>query len=265
MSLNLSDLTDPAPDPGPADWNDEGVVIVQNFFPEELLVQYEKCWVESNSDRPRGWPDPIPYTRHPELRDLFCYKPLADLLETLIGEPAGLHLNLTGWVSTERDWHQDSYLNPPWVGDAYAAVWISFADIHPDSGPFQYVPGSHRWPQVTRQKILNALDPDQRDHRWPKFSEIILSPLFENEIKERNVEVVTHLPKRGDLLVWHGRVLHRGSKANVPGMERRSAIAHYSGVNHRHEMPEAVQHDDGGFYFPLVTDLNLYYEEGSVT
>jgi len=261
MSLSLNELTDPAPAAGPRDWNDDGVVIIKDFFPEDLMVQYEKCWLEHNSHRPNGWPDPIPYTRHEELRNILCYEPLARLLATLIGEPAGLHLNLTGWVSTERDWHQDSYLNPPWVGDSYAAVWISFEDIHPDSGPFQYVPGSHRWPQVTREKIMKALEPDQRDHRWPKFSEQILTPLFEQEIESRGATVVSHLPSRGDLLVWNGRLLHRGSRAKIKGLRRSALIAHYSGIEHRHEMPQAIQHNDAGFYFPLKTDLSLYYGE----
>ena len=253
------DLTTPPPPVDPADWNSDGVVIIENFFPEELMAAYEQCWLQENSERPNGWPDPIPYMRHNEIKDILCWKPLALLLEELIGEPAGLHLNLTGWVSTERDWHQDSYLNPPHVGDAYAAVWIALDNISPDSGPFQYVPGSHRWPQVTREKILQALEPDERDHRWPKFSERILTPLFEQFISECGVEPISYLPKRGDLLVWHGRLMHRGSRANIPGMQRKGLIAHYSGIKHRSEMPKAQQWKGGGWFFPLQTDLSLYY------
>jgi len=242
------------------DWNEDGVVIHKSFLPEDLMIAYEECWLRENKDRPMGWPDPIPYTRHPELLEILTWGPLANLLESLISEPAGLHLNLTGWQSTERDWHQDSYLNPPHVGDYYAAVWIALDDIHADSGPFQYVPGSHRWPQVTREKILGALSPEERDHRWPKFSERVLTPLFEAEIEKRGNNVVSHLPSRGDVLVWHGRLMHRGSRPNVPGMQRKSLIAHYSGIHHRQDMPKAVQRQGGGWYFPLETNLGLYYK-----
>lgn len=34
------------------------------------------------------------------------------VLEELLGEPAGVHLSLTGWLTTTRDWHQDCVLNP---------------------------------------------------------------------------------------------------------------------------------------------------------
>ncbi len=256
----FEDLTDPAPDFSVLDWNQDGFVVHQAFFPEELMVSYEKCWEKENKDRPMGWPDPIPYTRHPELLEILTWDPLSSLLESLITEPAGLHLNLTGWRSTERDWHQDSYLNPAHVGDYYAAVWIALDDIHPDSGPFQFVPGSHRWPQVSNKKILAALEPDERDHRWPKHSERILTPLFEEEIVKRGNNVVSYLPSRGDLLVWHGRLMHRGSRPNVPGMQRKALIAHYSGIHHRHDMPKALHRPGGGWYFPLETNLELYYK-----
>jgi len=255
----LADLTVPAPDPSDADWNDNGVLIMRDFIPEQLMVDYERCWLENNSDRPGGWPDCTPYRRHPELLAILTHAPLAAILEGLIGEPAGVHLNLTGWRSTERDWHQDSYLNPPHVGDFYAAIWVALDTIHPDSGPFQYVPGSHRWPQVTREKIVKALRPDERDHRWPKHSERILTPLFEKEIEDRGIPVVSHFAERGDVLIWHGRIMHRGSKANVPGMERRSLIAHYSGIHHREDMPPAQRVPGGGWFFPI--DDGIQYDE----
>lgn len=263
MTTTFNGLTVPAPEPSARDWNDDGVVILEKFIPEDLMVAYENCWLSENGpeggNRPMGWPDPIPYTRHQPLKDLLTYAPLAQKLEELLGEPAGLHLNLTGWESTERDWHQDSYLNPEHVGDYYAAIWIALDTIHPDSGPFQYVPGSHRWRQVTRAKILQALAPEERDHRWPKFSERVLTPLFTQEIMRQGIPIVSHLPSRGDVLIWHGRLMHRGSRPNVAGMERRSLIAHYSGIHHRQDMPPAVQNGGGGWYFPLTTNLTMYY------
>jgi hypothetical protein len=252
---NLQDLTIPYNPDGAIDWNEDGVVVLENFIPEELMVAYEECWLRQNGPegvKPRlgGWDYCTPYRQHKEIRDILCYGPLQEEMQKLIGEPAGVHLNLTGWKSTTRNWHQDSYLNPPHVGDYYAAAWIALDTIHPDSGPFQYVKGSHKWPLVTREKILEALDPSERDHRWPTYSERLLTPLFTEEIESRNAEVTSHLPKRGDVLLWHGRLLHRGSLPNVPDMERKSLIAHYSGINHRQDMPEAYTHGDG-YCFPV--------------
>lgn len=259
MDLTLDDLTIPPPPEGPEDWNANGFVIKKSLIPNELMTAYEECWIENHGEisnghlvmhNPGGWQDCTPYRRHPELMEILSYKGIHETMEQLIGEPAAVHLNLTGWISTTRNWHQDTYLNPPHVGDYYVAIWIALDTIHPDSGPFQMVPGSHRWPVVTQNKILSALSPSERDHRWPTHSERILTPLFTQEIAKRNAEVVTYLPKRGDVLFWHGRLLHRGSIANAPGMIRKSLIAHYSGINHRQDMPTAQRHKDG-WYFPI--------------
>jgi ectoine hydroxylase-related dioxygenase (phytanoyl-CoA dioxygenase family) len=271
LLADLHSLTVPPPEPGKADWNDEGVVVLPGFFTAAELEPYMSEWQTVNgfrgvtrltrwernrdldildADRHGGWPDCTPYMRHSALRALLCEPQLGGVLEALIGEPAAVHLNLTGWVSTQRDWHQDSYLNPPHVGDFYAAVWIALGDIDPRSGPFQYVPSSHRWPQVTRDSVGNLVD--LKDPRWPKHSEPILSPLFEQDIADRNAEVVTYLPKKGDVLIWHGRLLHRGSKPQANGAYRPALIAHYSGIEHRRDFPApAVQHESGGWFFPI--------------
>lgn len=248
--IAFEDITVAPPEPGPHDWNDDGVVILKNFMPEELMVAYEQCWLEENSERPGGWPFPTPYMGRDAVANLFTYGPLSAEMERLLGEPAGLHLCLTGWVTTTRNWHQDSYLNPPHVGDSYVAVWVALEDIHKDSGPFQYIKGSHRWPQVTRETIAPHVN--LNDRSWPTHSEQVLTPVFEAEIKKRKAKPVTYLPSRGDVLLWHGRLLHRGSVAKQPGMQRKAAIAHYSGINHRPDMPTAVRHGDG-WVFPIQT------------
>jgi hypothetical protein len=259
LEKQYAELTIPAPEPGPADWNDNGFVIKKGLVPEELMQEYEACWIENNAEyvdgnfvmtRPGGWPDCTPYRRHQEVMNILTFKGINDTMEELLGEPAAVHLNLTGWITTTRNWHQDTYLNPIHVGDYYVAIWLALETIHPDSGPFQLIPGSHRWPTVTQEKILAVLPENKRDFRWPKYSEEILTPIFEHEIERRQAEVLTYLPERGDVLFWHGRLLHRGSLAINKQIPRKALIAHYSGVNHRKDMPKAEKHGDG-WYFPI--------------
>lgn len=234
-------------------WHRDGYVILEHFTVSSFIERYCEAWRRDNDDRPMGWPYNTPYRNVPELEDLCCGIGLATALEYLIGEPMGVHLNLSGWRSTTRNWHQDGYLNPDHVADWYAAVWIALDDIHPDSGPFEFVPGSHRlWPPIRQDRMLAMLDPDEaRSPAWPTHSERVLTPLFEAEIADRGLAPVKWLAKKGDVLIWHARLLHRGSVPNVPGMERRSLIAHYSGVNHRPDMPAALRSDAGGWFFPI--------------
>ena len=43
--------------------------------------------------------------------------------------------------------------------------------------------------------------------------------------------------------------MHRGSYANVPGMQRKALISHYSGVTHRIDMPGVDDTAEGSAYF----------------
>jgi len=231
--------------------------------PKDLLVQYEYEWLVVNGGEkaeigkpntyasPMGWHYATPYMDFPALRGLCCSPDIAAVLEELIGESAGVHLNLTGWQSTRCNWHFDQYLNEPYVGSVYVAVWIALDTIYSDAGPFEYFPGSHKWwPPVSQLKMRTALGADGEGPDWPTKSERILTPIFEKEIESRNLETSKFLGNRGDVLFWHSRLLHRGSIPNDITLERRALIAHYSGVTHRPDMPKAVQHQ-GGWLFPL--------------
>lgn len=232
-------------------WREQGYVIWQDFLPDDLMDAYARAYGEANLG-PHGWPHVTPYMDCPELLDLCCYSALAAALREIVGEPMGVHLNLTGWVSTERNWHQDCYLNPPGVADHYAAVWMALEDIDPRSGPFEFVPGSHLWGEITRERALSFLEPHEReDPNWPKTTERFLTEAVEAEIAERGAPVRRFLAERGDVLIWHSRLIHRGSPPEVPGMQRKALIAHYSGIGARPDMPPALQRASGGFYFPI--------------
>lgn len=264
-------------------WAHEGYVVQRGLLDDDELVDpYLREWwaynglrddVEPGDEeaftpqswkRPGGWPYATPYMKHEALRRIVCDPRIARTLEELIGEPAGVHLNLTGWVSTTRDWHRDQYLNEPGVGDFYVAVWIALDTIFEDAGPFEFIPGSHKAKPIDQTKMREALGADGRSPEWPAHSERILTPLFEEEVVKparASGRVKTFLGKKGDVLFWHGRLLHRGSTPTNIARPRRGLIAHYSGIDHRPDMPRAVQHEAGGWFFPLTGGQPTKYKE----
>jgi hypothetical protein len=230
-------------------WYHNGFIILKDFIPENLINPYVKLRAPMGN---KGWPDCIPYMRHSEIRDLCLYGKLVQVLNALIGAEMGLHLNLTNWVSTERNWHQDDYLNPGFINGWYLAVWIALDDIDQDSGVFQYVPGSHKWGRtLTSEKVRQFLSEgvDKNNPDWPKISEDYVHTACEQEIELNGGKIMDFVPDKGDILIWHSRLMHRGSKPINPDLQRKSIIAHYSALKKRKDMPNRKQHSSGGWYF----------------
>jgi hypothetical protein len=253
--LDLAALT-----PEQRAWWRDGVVVLPKFIPNSVTSPY--IAQRAALDSPGGWLSPVPYMQVPELRTVGLYPPLMRMLEHLIGEPMLLHLALSDWVSTERNWHQDDYLNPPFVNSWYAAVWIALDRIEPASGPFEYVPGSHRWPLLCGENVRRFLTNKERERKeygvnhWPKYSERFVVPAIEAEIAWQRVPPRTFLGEKGDVLIWHGRLMHRGTLAAQAGRERRSLITHYSGIDHRPDIVKRARDTNGQNY--AVFDVPLH-------
>lgn len=259
----LDDMTERIPlDPALA-WNEDGVHIERGLIDDDLIERYKAEWIENNGpvhwDHPDGSIDAkhlggyyeTAYMKHAVLAELVCDARIAAVNEMLIGEPAGINLLLSGWVSTMRSWHQDRYLQDERIGDHYLACWICLDDVAETSGPFQYIKSSHLWPDVLTQRAMDAVV-TLSDPRWPAHSEQALEPIIQKMVDGGDAEVVTYLPKRGDVLWWHSREWHQGSKATIQNSYRGALIAHYSGIHHRPDFPyPAIQHPRwGGWMFP---------------
>lgn len=243
-------------------WHRDGVVVLRGFIPAAMIDDYVA--VRARLPKPGGWTTPQPYEHVPELLRLSLYRPLMEVMKTLIGEEMLLHLNLTGWVSTERDWHQDDYLNPPFVNCWYAAAWIALDHIPARSGPFEYMPGSHRWPVLRGDKVQACMtEADHAElaaageaHLWPTLTQKYVVPAVEAEIRARGALARQFLAEKGDVLIWHGGLMHRGAKPASPGIERRAVIAHYSGLSHRPDVPVRKQDEHGSYYGSLNLPLH---------
>ncbi len=257
-------------------WREDGVVVLPNFLPAEMRQAYceerERMLPRSRIKRDNfwgGWHYPYPYMVSPALKQLALYRPLTEVLREVIGDELGVHLALTGWVSTERNFHQDTYLNPPDLWSHYVAVWMAMDDIHPDSGPFQFVRGSHNWDVLRRDKLLAYLTPEEpAQPGWPSFTQEWVSKACEAEIAKRGATVEEFIPKGGDVLVWHSNLIHRGSQPRNPKLLRKSLICHYSSIARRSDFGDClVKHDNGSHYwsFPPVAPVPANSLEGRLS
>ena len=109
------------------------------------------------------------------------------------------------------------------------AVWIALEDIHEDSGPLAYVPGSHRLPfYLTAGGNVILHDPraaaDDRDKSYE---------FMNSQIAARKLAVQTFAPRKGQALIWHYGLAHGGGPLKNPSLTRRSFVVHFDAADDR--------------------------------
>jgi hypothetical protein len=244
-------------------WRDHGYVIKRNFIPHDLIDEYVELRDKLNlgfGELPYG----EAYLEYSVIRDICCYRELHYLLVDLLGEEMGLQFHLSSFKSTERGWHQDDYLNPENTMARYVAVWIAMGDIHPDSGPFEFVPGSHRWPCLRRQKVIALVKPEALSNDWPVAIEHVVNKSIDKYLKERSASVAQFDAKKGDILIWHARLMHRGSIPKNPDLVRPALIGHYSNIRDRRDFSNEITRHGNGGYFWERSDLGRLLSEDKI-
>lgn len=156
-------------------------------------------------------------------------EPVMAFLDELFGSSPALIQSLTFWKGSEQSVHQDfSYVHHHRRIGELAAAWIPIEDIQADAGPLIYYKGSHfpdrlgffDWDQGS---ILASRDADAKV--FQDYKNHLLRILESNDFQPS-----IFLPKRGDVLIWHGALIHGGMAMNSPVLTRRSLVCHYTTV-----------------------------------
>jgi len=247
-------------------YEENGFVVLENAIPSEIVDKYLRLYENEHGDSVEGWGRDEKYADYQEIRDILCHPTIAKAFDG-IEISAALHIEMTMQKSTECCWHKDSLLQDKYAASTYIGAFVCLEDIDADSGPFEVIPGSHKWdhliPLLTREKVETGQDGEQ-----------YMEDLLLAEAEKLGADIFTFLGKKGDVLLWHSQLAHRGAQAN--GRQRRKTIiGHYCG-NYSHEyhhgpLPEFnkwksemlssgaySQHgDDGTLYFNKVDWSNL--------
>jgi ectoine hydroxylase-related dioxygenase (phytanoyl-CoA dioxygenase family) len=97
--------------------------------------------------------------------------------------------------------------------------WVALEDVQPGSGEFQYVPGSHGVPEHLHHGTYKGHNGDHR-----AAGEVIMAKRCLCD--ERGLDVQTFMAKKGDVLIWHGDLLHGAVSIEDSTKTRKSLIAH---------------------------------------
>jgi ectoine hydroxylase-related dioxygenase (phytanoyl-CoA dioxygenase family) len=74
---------------------------------------------------------------------------------------------------------------------------------------------------------LTVLYPDIKDQPGQLREGVRSHDFFEKEIEKRGAEIVSFIAEKGDVIIWHGHLVHRGSMPQNRNITRKSLIGHY--------------------------------------
>ena len=199
-------------------WREYGYVVLPEFIERHYVDEYNL--LRKNLNLGKAHFDTFtPYIDHEIIREITLSPRLHAILCEIMGQDMGLHFILTAYHSTERGWHQDDYLNPETVNSNYCAAWIALGEISADAGPFEFIPGSHKWPCVRRHLVQRYLSPQLSQlsdvssdgGHWAAYAELFTNAAYVREIERQGLPICQFLGQPGDVLIWHGSLVHRGS------------------------------------------------------
>ena len=101
-----------------------------------------------------------------------------------------------------------------------AASWVALEDVQLLSGEFQFVPGSHRLPELLHYGTDKGHHGDYRE-----YGTILETTL--RMCEERGLKTETFMAKKGDVLIWHADLMHGGAPIQDRSRTRKSLVAHF--------------------------------------
>ena len=158
------------------DWAEKGYVILPKLFSDSVLDQawqdYEDAWKQGKivlPPEPAGEGDTLPgrllnpHHKLPQFGKVARSGLLLEVLDMMLGRRVKLLQTIASHKGSQQAAHSDSIHMTTYPLGYLAAAWIAFEDIHEDSGPLEYYPGSHKLPYIFSHDLGISVDDMKRD------------------------------------------------------------------------------------------------------
>jgi hypothetical protein len=219
-------------------WARDGFLVLEKFFASGALdgiwEAYEAAVAAGRvtlQPEERAPGDPFPsrsldaHLSVPEVDALLHDQGLKAWMRLLLGREPVPFQTLVSHKGSEQREHSDAIHMTTYPVGYLTAAWIAFEDIRPDCGPIVYYPGSHRLPYLS-SGALGIPPGDFRRRGYAAYFEKY-EPAIQRLIVENGLTQSVFLPKKGDVLLWHGNLIHAGSPRRDLSLSRRAVVLHY--------------------------------------
>ncbi len=236
----------------------DGYLVFEKLIPEDQIDRswraYERFYEAHREEfHPSNLPgDPWPerylntHFSIPEIAEILHHPGLLEMTDLLFGRSTRPFQSITSHKGTEQGAHSDSIHMTTRPPGYLLAAWIACEDIHPDSGPLDYYPGSHRLPYVLSEDVgISRKEFDERQH---EVYHERYEPRIRELISEHHLQRREFLARKGDVLVWHANLLHGAGIRRDLDRSRKSLICHYfaHGVECFHDLSGHAAAFSGG-------------------
>jgi hypothetical protein len=158
------------------------------------------------------------------VKQLACHARVIELLEFLYGRAPIPFQTLNFLRGTEQDLHSDAMHFSSLPSRFMCGVWVAMEDISARNGALQYIPGSHRWPEMQLNDMA-LLAQDLNGSLGPNY--VAFTHYLQARVQSGQCQVEElHVPK-GSALIWAANLLHGGAPIRDPSSTRKSQVTHY--------------------------------------
>ena len=161
------------------------------------------------------------------------------ILETIFEKEQVVYSSLFFREGTSQHYHRDTphfYTNPI---DQYYGVWYALEDVHINAGPLKYYIGSHKLECPDGYECFNDIlktNPnftiDGNDNSiLIYYNKKIEDLCIKNKLQSVDEKNYINKINKGDIIIWHPKLLHGGSDIIDPTLTRYSMVTHNVPIN----------------------------------
>jgi hypothetical protein len=220
-------------------WIVDGYYIARGLIDHALLDRtweaYEKAIRDGTvvvDPESHGEGDPYPgrkldpHLKVPEIATLQGHPSILRITDLLLGKETIPFQTIMGHKGSGQRPHSDAIHMTTYPLGFLVANWIAFEDIHPDSGPLEYYPKSHRLLPYLLSREVGIAPREFKEKGYGVYSERY-EPAVQHYLAAYGLSPQFFCPSKGDVLFWHANLVHGGSPRKDLKYSRRALVCHY--------------------------------------